>query len=342
MPESFFSTYLAKTCAAISYPEMYRKDEDGKDGFVQFYGHEIRLARAGTVAQLEHAFIEQKLRNTSIIDCIRKSSIESAVKKLEAQTSHFHSSFQVLADFIVNSRLPETQPEIAEKVLPMHDLFILNGNVYPLFEPGANAKIGNKRYNLGLTPIATIPELEKSYQDALKKNNAGKPCLYARKITLEALAAGEYYDAERKIGFRIINNEFYAITKVAPYILYEKRNGSYYAFPEAVAGSRIFFNKNRIDFGKLHVLNAYTHPSLSSANKAMQAICTGNYDYDAIRRRHPGNYVAQIAELMEKARTVFTEEYRSRGKPYAYLSDKRFDAQKITGRVDMQLLTNRN
>lgn len=341
MPESFFSGYLGRACAAISYPELYRKDEDGNDGFVQFYGHEIRLARVCAIFQLEHAFIEQNLRKPSIIDCIRKGSLEAAVKNLEAQTSHFHSSFHILADFIVNGRTPETQPEIAEKVLPMRDLFILNGNIYPLFEHGMNARIGNKRYSLGLTPIASIPELEKAYQNALKKHKANEPELSLKKKALEALAAGEYYDLERRMGFRIVNNDFYAITKVEPYILYEQRNNSYYQFKGAIVGSRLFFNKKGIDFGKLHVINAYTHPSLSSVNNPMQAICTGSYDYDAIKKRHPGDYTAQMGELMEKARTVLTEEYRGRGKPYAYLKNRRFDAQKITGRVDMRLVTNR-
>lgn len=342
MPESFFSTYLGRACAAISYPELYRKDEDGRDGFVQFYGHEIRLARICTILQLEHAFIEQSQRTESIISCIRKGSLESAVKALEVQTSHFHPSFRILADFIVSTRLPEAQHGVAEKVLPMRDLFILNGNIYPFFEHGMNARIGDKRYNLGLARVATIEELEKSYQNAVKKHNLDKPCLYARKMALEALAAGEYYDSERKIGFRIINNEFYAITKVNPYILYEQRNNSFYQFPEAVVGSRLFFNRKGIDFGKLHVLNAYTHPSLAAVNKPMQAVCTGSYDYDAIKKRHSGDYAAQVEELMEKARTVLAEEYRSKGRPYAYLTDKRFDAQRIAGSVDMRMAANRS
>ncbi len=340
MPESFFSAYLAKTCAAISYPELYRKDEQGSDGVVQFYGHEIRLARACSVPQLEQAFMEKSKSCHSIIDCIRKTNIESAMKTLEEQASCFPSGFQALADFIVNRRLPETQPAIAEKVLPMRDLFILNGNVYPLFEPGLNAKIGGRRYNLGLTPIATIAELENAYYNALQRLGAGRPDIYAKKAALEALAAGDYYDLERQVGFRIINNEFYAVTEVMPYILYEQRNSSYYQFKAAIVGSRLFFNKKGVDFGKLHVINAYTHPSLASVNKPMQAICTGNYDYDAIKRRHSGDYAAQIEELMEKAGAVLTEEYRSRGKPYAYLTDKRFDAQKITGWVDMGMVTN--
>lgn len=326
MPESFFKSFIAKKPSAIIFPNLFM--EGNGESYVDFESKRYRLAMVGTISRLEKAFLECR-DETGIAEKVRRGSIERGIAFLESELRHLPKEYIQLAEFVMQAKSPSSKcSSIAESILPSRSFFILGNSVYPLFESGHNAVIERKQYTLGLRPCFSINELEGKYQKAIEAEKR-KQGIGAKLFALEALKQGCWFDENKNIGFKIIKERFYAYTKVNPYILFERMNECYYSFPAAEVGIPLFLNANGIDFGKLYVLGKYSHPSLPSLGIEMQPICAGSYDYDAVKRRHSSSY-AVLEELMEKARNVLTTEYKSRGKPYYFLTNHNFNSMKVS------------
>lgn len=324
MPETFFKSFIAKKPCAVVLPYLHMQ-ADAKESYVDFNKSRFWLSMTGTISQLENALLE-KSSEDSFAGKVRQSVIEKGISDLEESLKQMPREYIQLAEFVMHNALSQKKELIAGQILPSKSFFVLSGKVYPLFECGSNAVIENKAYTLGLTPSSSIEELESKYLKAIEAEKRKKGS-GIRLEAMQALKEKRWLDSGKNIGFRIIKERFYAFTKVNSYILFERMNNSYYEFPEAEVGVPLFLNERGIDFGKLYVLNSYSHPSISCFDTPMQAICAGSYDYEAVKRRHKSPF-AVLEELMEKARTVLTEEYRSRGKPYYFLTNAKFDRLK--------------
>ncbi|MDI6738037.1 MAG: hypothetical protein QME12_06005 [Nanoarchaeota archaeon] len=326
MPETFFKSFIAKKPCAVVFPYLHMQAEPSKS-YVDFNKRRFWLSMTGTISLLEKALLE-KSSESSFADRVRQSIIEKGISQLEESLRGMPQEYIQLAEFVMRGALSQRKELIAEQILPSKSFFALSGRIYPLFEGGQNASIADRRYSLGLTPSSSIEELESKYLKAIEAEKR-KKAAGIRLEAMQALKEKQWLDKNKNIGFRLVKDRFYAFTKVEPYILFERLNNAYYEFPEAEAGIPLFLNQNSIDFGRLYVLNSYSHPSISSFDTPMQAICAGSYDYEAAKRRHSSPY-AVLEELMEKARTVLREEYRSRGKPYYFLTNQKFDKFKTT------------
>lgn len=198
-------------------------------------------------------------------------------------------------------------PKRKESVMPLGNFFVYRGRLFPLIENKLGSlKIGGRNYSISNKFHATIEEIEK------RRTKAG-PSLPRK-----------FYDERKMMGFEIIGKTFYVVTKIEPFVLYERLNRKHYRFGRARVGSALIKNGNNISFGPLKVLDSYSHPSLQSINKPFQKICVGSFSYNSIRERHPGSLEEQLLELMRKGRNVLTKEYRSRGKPYHFLTEVHF------------------
>lgn len=326
MAETFFKSFIAKKPCAVVFPYLHMQ-ADTKESYVDFNTSRFWLSMTGTISQLEKALLE-KSGEDSFADRVRQGIIEKGILNLEESLKQMPREYIQLAEFVMHNALLQKKELIAGQILPSKSFFVLSGRVYPLFECGSNAVIGNKAYTLGLTPSSSIEELESKYLKAIEseKRRQGNGI---RLEAMQALKEKRWLDSGKNIGFRIIKDRFYAFTKVDSYVLFERMNNSYYEFPKAEVGVPLFLNESGIDFGKLYVLNSYSHPSISCFDTPMQPICAGSYDFGAVKKRHKSPF-AVLEELMEKARTVLTEEYRSRGKPYHFLTNARFDRLKIS------------
>ncbi|MFH1065795.1 MAG: hypothetical protein V1734_04805 [Nanoarchaeota archaeon] len=329
MPETFFSSFIAKKPSVI-INSMLHMEGNGND-FIEHCGKRINLEGICSMALFEKAFLEKQER--SVADKAKADKLSSAISVLEAKQSKERIR---LAELVMSGKAPKSNNLLLGSVLPSKSLFIYSNQAYPLFECGNNACINGRNYSLGLSPLSSLKEIEEKYI----KTASNSCCNSETKLNcLEALASGHYYDDKKNTGFKIINDKFVVFTKIKPYVLYESLNNSYYRFPEAVIGAPLFMRNNCLDFGKLYVLNAYSHPALPSFDAELQMICTGKYDYNAIKRIHK-QPKEQIEGLMEKARGVLCNEYRSRGTPYYFLTNSRFDRQRITGSVNKEKVTN--
>ncbi len=329
MPETFFSSFIAKKPSVI-INSMLHMEGSGND-FIQYPGKKINLESICSMSLFEKAFLEKQ--EQSVAEKARADKLSSAICCLEAKQPKERIQ---LAELVMSGKILKSNNLLLDSALPSKSLFIYSNQAYPLFECGNNAYINGKRYSLGLTPLSSLKEIEEKYVKAASSSF----CNAETKLNcLEALVSGSYYDDKKNIGFKIINDKFVVFTKIKPYILYETQNNSYYQFPEAAIGAPLFMRNNCLDFGKLYVINAYSHPALPSFDAELQMICTGKYDYNAIKRIHKSPE-KQIEALMEKARGVLCSEYRSRGTPYYHLTNARFERQRITGYVDQKKVTN--
>lgn len=326
MPETFFKSFIAKKPCAVVFPYLHMQAEAG-ESYVDFDRKRFRLLMAGTISQLEKAMLE-KSSETSFADKVRNSIIEKGILGLEESLKELPQEYIQLAEFIMCGALSQKKEMIAGQILPSKSFFALSGKIYPLFESGSNAVIESKKYTLGLTPSSSIEELESKYLKAIESEKR-KQGIGIRLEAMQALKEKMWFDSRKNIGFRLIKSRFYAFTKIEPYILFERMNNAYYEFPQAEVGIPLFLNERGIDFGRLYVLNNYSHPSLSCLDIPLQPICAGSYNYEAVKSRH-SNLQGVLEELMEKARTVLTREYRSRGKPYYFLTNSKFDKMKIS------------
>lgn len=326
MPDTFFKSFIAKKPCAVVFPYVHMQ-ADARESYVDFNKSRFWLSMTGTINGLENALLE-KNSESSFADRVKQDVIEKGALSLEQSLNGMPKEYVRLAEFVMHGDLPQKKGIIAERVLPSKNFFAVSGKIYPLFEGGQNAAIANKRYSLGLTPSSSIDELDSKYMKALEYEKR-KRGLCAKLDAMQGLKEKRWLDSGKNIGFRIIKERFYAFTKVDSYVLFERMNNAYYEFPEAEVGVPLFLNEKGIDFGKLYVLNTYSHPSISCFEIPMQPICAGSYDYESVKRRHKSPF-AVLEELMEKARTVLTEEYRSRGKPYYFLTNAKFDRFKIS------------
>jgi hypothetical protein len=163
-----------------------------------------------------------------------------------------------------------------------------------------------------------VDEIEKKYLNILKRELSGNQGALGRMVKKKY-----FFDRSKNIGFLITRDDFYVFTKVKPYTLFERKNGKHYAFCEAKVGA-ILTGKN---WGKLIVVDNYTHPSLPEFNKSFQQICSGDFDYNKIKRKNPENAATQIVDLLHKGRRMLTTEYVSSEKEWYQLTDSIFDAQ---------------
>jgi hypothetical protein len=329
MPETFFSSFIAKKPSVIINSVLLMEGL-GND-FIHYPGKKINLESICGMSLFEKAFLEKQ--EQSVAEKAKADKLNSAISCLESKQSKERIQ---LAELIMSGRQLKSNNLLLDSVLPSKSLFIYSNQAYPLFECGNNAHINGRNYSLGLSPVSSLKEIEEKYIKAASSSfcNAG-----TKLNCLEALASGKYYNETKNIGFKILNDKFVVFTKIKPYILFEALNNSYYQFSEAVIGSPLFMRNNCLDFGKLYVINAYSHPALPSFDAELQMICTGKYDYNAIKRIHKSPE-KQIEALMEKARGVLCNEYRSRGTPYYHLTNARFDRQRITGFVNKEKVTN--
>jgi len=329
MPETFFSSFIAKKPSAI-INSMLLMEGPGND-FIEHQGKRINIESICSMALFEKAYLERQ--EQSVADKAKADKLNPAISSLESKLPKERVR---LAELVISGKAPKSNNLLLDSVLPSKSLFIYSSHVYPLFECGNNAHINGRNYSLGLSPVSSLKEIEKKYIKAASNSF----CNAEIKLNcLEAIASGYYYDDKSNIGFKIINDKFVIFTKIKPFVLYESLNNSHYQFPEAVIGAPLFLGNNCLDFGKLYVINAYSHPALPSFDAELQMICTGKYDYNAIKRIHK-QPKEQIEALMEKARSVLCNEYRSRGTPYYYLTNSRFEKQRITGNIDKKKVTN--
>lgn len=329
MPETFFSSFIAKKPSAI-INSMLHMEGNGND-FIEHQGKRINLESICSISLFEKSFLEKQ--GQSVAEKARADKLSPVISAMEAKQPKERIQ---LAELVMSGRQLKSNNLLLDSALPSKSLFIYSNQAYPLFECGHNARINGKNYSLGLSPVSSLKEIEEKYVKAASSSF----CNAETKLNcLESLASGEYYDDKKNIGFKILNGKFVVFTKVKPYILYESLNNSYYRFPEAVIGAPLFMRDNCLDFGKLHVINAYSHPALPSFDAELQMICTGKYDYNAIKRIHK-QPKDQIGALMEKARGVLCSEYKSRGTPYYHLTNARFVNQRITGNIDKKKVAN--
>lgn len=321
MPETFFKSFIAKKPCAVIFPYLHMQAESS-ESYVDFGKKRFWLSMTGTISQLEKAMLE-KGSETSFAEKVRKSKIEKGISQLEDALKDIPTEYVQLAEFVMHSKSVHKNDAIAESILPSKSFFVFSSRIYPLFECGSNAFIENKMYMLGTNPSSSIEELDSNYLKAIESEKR-KQGIGIRLDAMQALKEKRWFDSRKNIGFRLIKNKFYAFTKVESYVLFERLNNAYYEFPQAEVGIPLFLNEKGIDFGRLYVLNTYSHPSLSCFETPMQAICAGSYNYESVKKRH-SNPQEVLEELMEKARTVLTGEYRSRGKPYYFLTNAKFD-----------------
>ncbi|HII15118.1 MAG TPA: hypothetical protein HA362_02290 [Nanoarchaeota archaeon] len=328
VPDTFFRYFSEGPCVIV-YPAVYQACNGYGGAYMDFFGCRIGLVQKTTIPMLEQDYLAKSGMHSGLLSAIRT--------KAESGTQSPHLQPALLVITQLSGAVGGGA--IAEHVLPKKELLFLNSMVYPLFESSrGDIFVRGRNFNLGLSHIAAVSDIEADYKKKIRKRAAGSPL----RMALDSIAEGIFYDNEKQVGFRIMDSRFYVFTKIQPYILYERKNGAYYSFGEAEVGAPVFMNADSVDFGKLYVLNPYSHPSLPAAGKPLQCICTGRYDYGSIKRLHPDNPKLQLEALMEKARAVLTEEYRSNAKPYAFLTDSRFERQRITGAPGISRVTNVN
>lgn len=308
VPDAFLDSYFKGRACIVAAGSIFAIGNAG-DGQFLFHGKQFGLEKIAELRLLEQAYLEAHC---------------SLLPKLP-------SSMREFADIIVN-RICKEKQKPRENMRAVNDILsgdflAYNGRLFPLVRSiEGDIKIGKKSYCLGRYVAKAISDVEQEYIASLQNIDCNMP--------------ERYYNEKRSIGYEIIEKSFYAITKIAPYILYERLNSRYYKFGPATIGAALYKEDKEISSGKLKVLSSYSHPSLPCFDKPMQTICVGNFDYGSIRKRHPGSLEEQIVELMRKGRHALTMEYKSRGKPYHFLTEKYFEHME-TASPEARLVTNR-
>lgn len=136
----------------------------------------------------------------------------------------------------------------------------------------------------------------------------------------------EGYNEKIKIGYKTINSNLLAYTRVKPYILYEFSNWRYYRMPGCDIGFYPYFKNEKIKIGDIMVLDNYTHPALMEDGKSMQKLCVGDYDYASnFESWYENRPKEMIVAALNFAKKSLTAGYNFHARPYYLLSSPIFN-----------------
>ncbi len=297
--------YFSRMQLVVIGGTVYNVCDEGKShGSIMLEGRKRRLVKGEKLSRLEETLLEDLgLTNNSLVP-----QLSTYAKLVGVKAPRKHSGT------LVSGCLPE-------------NFLVSYGKVVRL-EPG-NGEVSTDEGSYKTEGMAlSIGAIGRRFQQPYRDN--GTSPLSNRR---------SHYSLRHNLGFEINENAFHLYTKVQDYILYEKLNGNYYKFPRAKVATKLISNRGSIIWNQLVVMGAYTHPSLAYTNKPFQKICTGDFSYSSIKRKH-ANIEAQLLEVMHFARKVLTECYFSSGQPYSLLTDSKYDSMKVTGSIDKRMVTN--
>ena len=231
-----------------------------------------------------------------------------------------------LSGFIVNNVIPNRSAakpcdSILLSILPDRDYLVFRGRFHELApRNAANAIVhaNKKDYAVGANLGLDLKELEQDYVQRL--NTAG-------------FTDHSGYDKKSNIGYLTDSSGFYVYAIVNPYILYERLNDKYYQFPETRIGLRLSKQKNKIIWGNPVVIDNYSHPALPDENKPFQDICSGLFNFNAIREKYK-DPVLQVRAALVKTEEILTMGYFSNVGSWHKLKDEIFrsyETRNITG-----------
>jgi len=311
LPETFFKSYFSENLCFVIDGMIYGL-VDGKKGF-RFHNRRFALDKREPITKLEDAYMERHgLQTTGL-----------------AVGGEHMDFLELVVNRVCKENLSLNQKKrshILKGIVPM-DFFSYNGRFYSLYESlKGEVMVKGKSFCLAKYPSLTVDEADARYRDKL-----------ARNISLGTSLGKSYYNESKRIGYDIIEGCFYAKTIVKPYVLYEMINRKHYLFKQATVCSELFKDKQGIAFSPLRVMEKYSHPSLAGLGKPMQKICVGDFSYDSIR--NIGCLEEQIESLLRKGANLLTRGYRSRGKPYHFLTENHFQKMEVKN-PDISLVSN--
>lgn len=268
---------------------------------------------------------------------------------------------------------PEIKPiKIQEKnsylidKLFQEDCFVRKGKLYSLKKGKGlfNARINNKDYSIGESLELSLDELEKKYLKSIEEkicnqltkgqdsllNKVGK--LKKRKELIDVLKKRDFFDEKENLGFKKDSKGLFVTTKAASdapkkidgkknYVLYEKSNGLYYRFEEALIGVKLIKSSNGINWQDPVVIQPYIHPALPQKSLVShQRICPGAVDYNQIT--HGKSLEDAVKRLLSEGRRLILHGYfMKKGKgAYFSLSDKHFQKLEVKN-YDPREVTNK-
>lgn len=324
LPKSTFCMYAMRNAFFVIGGNIYRISRSclkNENGTIEISSLPVRLD------VLEKVYISDLERGGHFREMAQSRADEGRDMRLARFVAE-----EVLGSGHVRSEEPDGTAVIS-KAIPAEGILVRCGVWYRIYEDGnGTVKVNGKGYSAMKRPCI-IEDIERRYQRLLDE------ALFCGGNGLEGKVAGKkYYDKEKGIGFVIENNDFYVFTEVGPYALYERSNGSYYRFGKVRVGSRLEISNGEIEWGKLLVMDSYSHPSLPEADMPYQSVCVGNFDYETIRQRHPGDVRMQVIELMRKGRKVLTTEYTSHDRSWHKLGESIFTAKKLNGGQNVMAL----
>jgi len=356
IPQTFFSSFFKDKVSLLIDNKVYRSCRHNSEICLRWRNKEEWFTRGCSIENLENAYFERyenELQKYTIALAEEKrrslehiaTSIDMLKSRLKPETAQFIEFANIIMHGSNEVQKNEKKECIATKMLRetfrSNAVFVYRNNFYPLleFERG-EILFGNSRRILGRQVSAE--EIDKDYKNRIqnrlcKKVESAYTNLKKEENTIRAVMSRKYYDKQRNMGFEIINNDFFAITIVEPYILYERSNGKYYLFDTAKIGSKMTKIGNSIELSPLIVINSYSHPYLSQKDTPFQRICTGSFDYATIR--HGGIY-EQIHNILRFGRKLLTRGYRFTGsgeRPYRTLDSF---PEKETKKPSIALVTN--
>ena len=318
LPHSAFYNY-AKASAFFAiggqiYP-IRSKDVRSGNGIIEVQSRPVSL---------------EMLEGIYLSDLEREDKLRGSVQSKKNRSEH-----SGLARFVIENVLGGKSCDagtsdgcIITKLMPKEGILVKYGLCYDICSDANGAvKVNGTRYRASKNPYK-VDDIEERYLDKIKESISGP----------EGISLNGHYDREKGIGFLVDGGDFYVYAEVGPYALYERDDRTYYRFSKAKVGSMLTLNEGRIGWNRLVVIDSYTHPSLPEKDRPYQTICVGDFDYESIREKYPGDTAQQIVELMRKGKKALTAEYTGQGRPWHRLTDAIFSENRIIGRQGVTAL----
>lgn len=200
----------------------------------------------------------------------------------------------------------KTDSVLINNVIPKGNLLINNNQFYELKKnKKGNLRINKNRYIITDNNVS-LEFIEDKYVQWL--NN------------IKSIEK-EYYS--KNLGYKIINDDFYAFTKVGKYEIYNPHKKDFHVFPDIELALKLDYDERIIVKG-LYVLNSYSHPALPQFKKPLQKICTGDLKANDYYLSLNGSVKEKIKAVLDFGKNVLSKGYTLNAKPYHNLNNPSF------------------
>jgi hypothetical protein len=377
---NFFKSFFYGTDAAIVEGRLYLFSKDASD-YLQFHGKRFGLSIGPKLddldrnwMMLEKKTLHKKIRK-SVLESVSATQDapmtgERLLMYIADDIIEHHSFKHILShnvDCAKTIRTPVIDPtavmgsvyqSLQAKYLGgivNKDVLVIGGTAYTLEETESpkrtHLKIGRRTYALSRDAGIPIEDILKQREDMVddeihNKTRDNKDLEQFLKESLERnidklSSSNDQYNAENNTGFHRNGKDTYIYTKTPSYILYERVNKIFYAFPPAKIGVQIEAVDDNLFLKLPVVIDGYLHPAVP-CSQPYTDIC---FQYVDIPNLSNYNIRSQVCILLYTGCRMLMELYCSTGGAWKNLNNPdtaaEFSHMVIPAdKADMRIVTN--